>query len=408
MATTVFPQTDAISFGGFGIGGSLKTQLERTGRMPPVTLVIKPLGLLPDITLNRFLSYQFTSSILIPVDTFSFNFVAPDDNFPLNSTIRSGDIVVLSANNVQLAQGIIDTTEVETDGEFGEKGAISGRDLMSQLEDQDAINLDSRPIFAQQISVQNGVRALLTNTRINNVEMRGAPSATYLLATEPGESKLAALQRFLEPLNCLAWMGAAGQIIVGKPNFKQPRKGRIVLSKARRESNVLHMKVVRSATQIPNVIVPIWSGQELVTEAVPVQQRLYNAAEGPSRLFKTGHRVIKSCVVSAPNADSAQGLSDVNAIRAGGGNLLQSYAKREIARANQKEMIVQAVVPGHFNDAGEPYVVDTIYQVEYDRGGVNEAMYLFQVDYTMDEASGQKTNLYFCRLGTIVSDVVAP
>ncbi len=95
-------------------------------------------------------------------------------------------------------------------------------------------------------------------------------------------------------------------------------------------------------------------------------------------------------------------------VRAGGGNILQAYAKREIARRNVNEIIVQAVVPGHYNEEGEPYVTDTVYHVEYDRGGVDENMYLFQTDYGLNAERGQHTNLYFCRLGSIVADVRAP
>lgn len=407
MAKVVIPKIDLTKYGASGQNSALLNHVGKTGRFPPVSLTIKPLDNSGNIVLDRFLSYNFTSSILIPVDTFNFNFVAPDGP-ALPSVIKEGDIVVLSANNIQLATGLIDQTEVETDGDFGEKGAISGRDLMAQLEDQDAISLDSKPLFANALSVQNGVRALLGDTRINRVELRGAPNSNYLLATEPGESKLAALQRFLEPLNCISWMGPQGQIIVGKPNFSQKARGHLYLSKTRRQSNVLHMKVTRASTQIANVIVPVWSGQEIVTDRVPPQQRLYNAAKGPARLFKLGHRLPKTVVVSAPNATDPQGLAGVNSLKAGGSNILQAYAKREIARQNQKELLVQAVVPGHFNDLGEPFVTDTVYRVEYDRGMVDENMYLYQVDYTLDESGGQKTNLYFCRLGTIVSDVKAP
>lgn len=407
MSKLILPADDLTAFAPFGQKNALMNQLNRTGRMPPVSLIIKPLDGSPQITLERFLSYNFTSSILIPVDTFSFSFVAPDGP-PLNDMIKEGDICVLSANNIQLASGIIDQTEVETDGEFGEKGALTGRDLMAQLEDQDAISMDSKPLFANNLSIQNGVASLLNDTRITQIELRSTPSAKYLLATEPGESKLSALQRFLEPLNCLAWMGSSGQLIVGKPSMNQKESGLIFLDKGQRQSNVLSMKAIRASTQIANVIVPIWSGQELVTDRVPKQQRLYNAAYGPQRLFKLGHRLPKSVVVSAPNATDPQGLAGINALKAGGANILQAYAKREIARQNQKELIVQAVVPGHFNETGDPYLVDTVYRVRYDRGQVDENMYLFQVDYSLDESGGQKTNLFFCKLGTIVSDVKAP
>lgn len=407
MARTVLPRTDRTQPSIPTGDNNLFKRLEREGRLPPIDILIKPLNGSPNIALDRFLSYNFSSSILIPVDSFSFAFVAPDGP-SLDTVIKEGDIVVLSANNIQLATGIIDQTEIETDREFGEKGAIIGRDLMGQLEDQDAVSIDSRPIFANQTSVQNGIRRLIEETRITNIELRNAPRSNYLLATEPGERKLSALQRFLEPLNCLAWMGPSGQLIVGKPNMAQRPRGKFILSKSKRKANCTSIRVSRAAAQLPNVVIPVWSGQELVTERVSLQQRLFNAAPGPARLFKFNHRVPRTVVVSAPNATNPQGLSDVNALKAGGANILQAYAKREIARQNLKEIVVEVAVPGHFNESGEPFRPDTVYRIEYDRGNVDEDMYLFQVDYQGSEDSGQTTNLQFCRLGAIVSDVEAP
>lgn len=416
--TSIFPTTDAPKFGAVGAaGGSLQRTLERDGRFPPINLVLRPLenaqGAIrnalqsPTIVLDRFLTYNFSSSILVPVDSFSFTFVAPDGP-PLNEAIKEGDLVSLTANDVTLATGIVDATEVETQADFGEKGSLHGRDLMSQLEDQDAISFDSRPIWGNAVSVESGIRSLLDSTRITNVELRDAPSANYLLATEPGESKLAALQRFLEPLNCLAWMGPDGRMIVGKPNMAQKARGRIFLLKDKRESNVLSMRVTRASTAIPNLVVPIWAGQESTVDRVAPEQALMNAAKGPARLYKLGHRVPKAVVISTPTATDAQGLSQINAISAGGSNLLQASAKREIARKNVGEIVVEAVVPGHYDENGMPYVTDTVYHVEYDRGSVDESMYLYQVDYQLEESGGQRTNLFFCRLGAIVADVRAP
>lgn len=391
------------------LAGGLNKQLDATGRFPPVSLVIKPLAGGADITIDQFLSYSFNSSITVPVDSFSFSAVAPDDPLPFNQRVKAGDIVVLYANNRPIATGIIDQPEVETDSEFGEKVSLSGRDLLGQYEDQSAITVDDKPIWANNYTVSQVLKLLNANTRIgNDFILRDAPSKAYLFATEPGESKLAALQRFLEPLNCLAWMNPAGKLIVGRPSMSQTSLGTLILSKQRRESNVLSMKVTRAPTQIPNIIVPIWSGQELVTDRVSPQQRMLNSAPDVSRLRKLGHRLSKTVVVSTPQGSAPQELSGINAVKVGSSNILQAYAKRELARANQKELIVQAVVPGHYNENGDPYQADQVYKIEYDRGDVNEKMYLFSVDYSFSESDGQKTSLTFCRLGTIVSDIRAP
>lgn len=416
MSISIFPNYDTPNFGKIG-GFSISKIIEGEGRFPPLTLQVKPLeravgGIRTQLgaasnTIDRFLSYNFSSSILIPVDTFQFEFVAPDGP-PLYDSIKDGDIALISANDITIATGIIDVVEVETDADRGEHGYVQGRDLMSQLEDQDAVSMDSTPIWGNEFTVINGVRKLLDNTRITTVEPRDVPSSTYLLATEPGESKLAALQRFLEPLNCIAWTGADGSLIVGKPNFAQQAKGALVLNKEKRVSNVLSMRATRGSTSISNAMVPIWVGQETVVDRVPKEQVLMNNAEGPSRLFKLGHRLPKSVVVSTPIATDPQGLSATNALKVGGGNILQAYAKRALARMNVNELIVQCVVPGHYNDNGEPFVTDTVYYIEYDRGRVAENMYLFQCDYQLTEKGGQRTNLYFCKLGTIVADVRAP
>lgn len=383
---------------------ALEKYLAQNGRLPPVTLTVKPLDGSSPLSLAAFLSYSFSSSMLVPVDTFNFQFVAPASPIPLPRRIREGDIAVLAANGTTLATGLIDTTEVTVAQDGGESGGIQGRDLMAQLEDHDAVSLTSDILFAQQTSLRGAVSRLIQNTRISKIELRNAPSSTkYLFATEPGETKLAALQRFLEGINCLAWMGPEGQLIVGKPNFNQPRAGRLRLDKTARYSNVLSMKVVRSAALVPNIIVPIWSAQEATVARIPKSSAIRNNALGPSRLYKAGHVLPKTVVVSAPNANTSQGLSELNTLQTAQGQLLPAYALRELARQNVREIQVECVVAGHFNDAGEPFMPDTVYQIDFPQGDVSEEMYLFGVDYSLTEDGGQRTTLQFCRKFCIVA-----
>lgn len=406
MTVTITPNKDNTVNSQLLAGGIQKT-LDITGRLPPVSIIVTPIETSrPTVYLDRFLSYRFSSSVLIPVDTFSFGFVAPDSK-PFYSSIRDGDIVSLFANDIPISTGIIDAIEIETDEQSGEKVSINGRDLMAQLEDHDAITADDKPVWSTLITLNSVISTLTANTRITKHKTPQAPTSPYLFATDPSESKLSALQRFIEPLNCLAWMDPTGTLMVGRPNMSQKSSGNLIVSRSERRSNCRSIKVIRSATTIPNIIIPIWSGQENVTDRTPIGQRLYNAAEGPKRLRNARHIVQKTVVVSTPQADSSQGLSDTNEFKAASGNILQAHAKREIARANQKEVIVEIVVPGHYNENGQAYKIDTVYNIQYDRGSVSENMYLFQVEYSGDE-NGQSTSLYFCRLGTIVSDVRAP
>lgn len=421
MAVQIFPKETPQSSTAVAKGGILAL-LDETGQLPPVELLIRPVTAPPEaerpvVNLTTFLDYQFSSSILIPVDSFQFTFAIPDDQTPFFEQVKEGDIVTLAANNVPLAVGIIDQLDIQTDPENGERITVVGRDLMGQLEDQDSVSLDSQIIYANKISLKDAVNKLIQNTRIQSVVERGSPVVSNaLLATEPGESKLSALLRFLEPYNCLAWMDPFGNINIGKPNMAQtPKTTNIFCDRTGQNSNVLSIKAVRNSTQIPNVFVPISAEQATIQNRIGKQQAQYNNAAGPNRLYRAGHRLPKALVVSLPNSAAPDDLSKLNLINQilqvttknpanAFRSLLSYYANRERARQNQRELIVQVIVPSHFNDLGEPFVVDTIYNVFYERGSVNEPMYLFQVDYTGGER-GQQTSLFFCKLNTIVADI---
>lgn len=386
---------------------SLLTEfLNKNGRLPRVNLRIKPLD--PNkkaITLTEFMSYNFSSSIMVPVDRFTFSFTNPALTGSFTDFVAEGDIAELQANGEVISTGTIDMIDIETTEEGGEVVTVIGRDLMAQLEDQSAISINDDPIYANSYSIESTVRALISSTRIRGMKLQNAPGQSNLLfSTEPGENKISALQRFLEPINCLFWSSPEGYITVGKPNFSQEPKGDVFCDRQKRNSNVQIMKATFASTQIPNIIVPIWTGQETTQSRVSREQRIYNAATGPKSLRQKGFLVPKAIVVSTPQGSTAQDLAEINFItNAGSSNLLQAHAKREMARANVSEMIVQATVKGHYNDNLEPFLPDTTYKVIYPRAKIDEKMYLYQVEYFMDE-KGPRTTLNFCKLHRIVAD----
>jgi prophage tail gpP-like protein len=420
MTTKILPNLDLSNIGPVGKGG-IASYIETNGRMPPITLQITPIDPSKNsFLIDRFLTYQFSSSMLIPVDQFSFSFLAPDQREPLNQLVKEGDIVTLYGNGIALATGIIDQTDVEVDSSFGERWMLNGRTFVGQLEDQDAVSFQNDPVWGNSMTLKQAATVMISSTRIPGVLVQDGPSRPYLFATSPGETKISALQRFVEPLNCLIWSSPTGQLMVGRPNMSQKSKGFILCSKNRRLSNVLSIKCVRASAGIPNIITPVWSGQESVQTRVTKEQSLPNNAVGPKRLYGFQHYVPKTVVISNPQGADPQDLSKVNDLSisastaapggtiAGGSNILQAYAKREMARHNQKEIIVQCVVPGHYDENGDPWKIDSVYTVQYDRGDLDKDMYLYQVEYMGGEDKGQTTSLYFCNLNTIVSDIRAP
>lgn len=392
---------------------ALQEKIQKDGKLPDIELLLRPLEGGEPVVLNRFIEYEFSSDVLVPVDSFSFMFNVPDGP-PINERIKSGDIVHLYANGKIISTGIVDEIDVETDSQFGEVGMINGRDLMAFYVDQDSMTIDFRlrrgePLYGT-FTISGAVRRLNENTRIQGLILRDAPTKSYLFASEPTESKLSALQRYLEPLNVIAWMSPEGKMIVGRPNMKQQALAKLIVSKEDRQSNVISMKATRQATMIPNIITPIWSGQELIQNRVTSEQIVYNTAPGPTRLRKLGHRTPKAVVVSTPEGERIQDWSEITRLqvaRAAGSTFLQAYAKRELARLNIYELIVQAKVIGHYNENAQPYLVDQVYHIDYDRGSIRENMYLYGIVYRLSESEGQTTTLRFTRLGTIVSDIKA-
>ncbi len=389
--------------------------LRVNGRFPKVELKITPLeprskqprAISKTVVIDKFISYQFTNNMLVPVDSFSYSFTAPNDEKPFTDYVLEGDLISLYANNVVIGTGIVDQIEIECDGDNGEKVTVNGRNLLGQLEDQSCVDINMKPIYMENIKITAAIQKIIEGTRIpREIIEIDTPSILSLIQTEPGESKLSAILRFLEPVNCLLWASPEGRLVVGKPNMGQSPVGKMMINREKRSSNVLSMRVVKSAASIPSRYVVLWTAREASVQYAVKANNVYdNLAEGPKRLLKNGHSVIKTIVSSLPNGADAAGADAItrqnNALKAGT-SLLEQYAFRQIAKENFNETLVTCVVAGHYNEKGEPYRNDTVYNIEYDRAGLNENMYLYSVEFQGTNERGQWTILSFCKLGTIV------
>jgi hypothetical protein len=207
-------------------------------------------------------------------------------------------------------------------------------------------------------------------------------------------------------------------MVIGRPGMYGASQGKFFCLENARQSNVLSIRSTRASTQIPNIILPIWAGQESVQALNLPQKPLYNSAYGPSRLRHFGHRTPKAVVVSTPEGAAPQDLADVNALlvanqnqatltKAGSSTILQAYAKRFIAKSNINELKVQAAIVGHYNDQASPVLIDQVYRVQYDNDDIDQDMYLYELEYFMDPKTGPQTRLNFCPQSALVSDVRA-
>jgi prophage tail gpP-like protein len=397
--------------------------MQQNGRTPPISLSIFSIeDLSQEISITQFMSYRFQSSILVPADSFSmevFYKPQPDQRKPAD-----GDICVLRANGVPVCTGILDQVDMETTLE-GTKLQLQGRDLLGQWQDQDSVTIDSKIVWFNQANVDQMVASLAVNTRLDPKRLikRDTPGRPYMFATQPGETKLSSMQRYCEPLGIYFWMDGSGSLIVGRPDVFGVRDGpagTLFMKSTSRATNVIAMGSTRASTQIPNIIVPIWGGQETIQDRIKPEKAIYNGAAGPARLLNFGHRVPKAVVVSPPEGSAPQDLADLNAlsvanqnaaqqnkIKPGSSNLLQAYGKREMARANLNELKVRVTMVGHYNDSAAPLLIDSVYRIQYEADDIDQQMYLYEVEYTMDEHTGPMTRAMFCKPTALVSDVRA-
>jgi prophage tail gpP-like protein len=382
------------------------------GRFSPVAIDLTSLTPLPGAksvnTLGRFTDYTFSSSMIVPVDTFNFGFRMPDDKgTTLQKIAQDGDIATLYANEQYVCTGIIDSVALSVDSHNGEKCSISGRNMLSQLEDNEAVSISADPLFGNSLTINQVLAKLLKDTRIaQNFATQDGPTTPNLFSTAMGETRLQALLRYLEPLNCLVWMKPTGQLCVGKPNFSGTVLGTLYCNRYATPvgSNILSLSMNRGSTTIPNTVTAYWSGAELA--AASPQATYSNTASGPARLRNAGQNIIRSMVISTPDQSSTQGLTNVNRLAGGQQSYLLSFMKRMVAEANRNELEVSIVVAGHYNPNGDPFLIDQVYHITCDRADIDKPMYLYAVDYSLSPQEGQRTTLHFCNLGTIVADTL--
>lgn len=324
--------------------------------------------------------------------------------------IRSGDRAELYLNSGSLAKihlgtGFIDESDTHTAARTSEY-LLTGRDTLSQLVDNDAVDEKDNLIFVQSISVVGAAQIFLRNTRLASTKIidRGSPGGNILLQTNVGETKANALQRYLEYCNCLVWSLPTGEVAIGKPNMAQDPAGSLILrSSDPSQNNVLDMRTRRNTNQaFRKIAVQLQSLGITNPAAITLQNQdpdvLAVAAAGVGRsvyrVFTLGNGM-----------DTVNLLTQVGTSVVGGSSIGQSYAKRQLAMENMKVLGVEALVEGHVNENGIPYNTDQVYNVVDEEEDVYEPMYVYDCAYEMTPERGMTTSMKLCRLGSIVADV---
>lgn len=357
-------------------------------------------------SLRTFDSYSFQRSILTPAS--SFRFTAPGVDPTLRQAIRSGDTVTLWGidNNGEAAPagtGFIDETDTHINPSRVEF-VLTGRDVLGQLVDNTAVDSNNRIINIQNVTIDKILGVLLLNTRINQgYATQQTPNGPLIFQTNPGETKINALQRYLEFMNCLVWSGADGRVIIGKPNFAQPNSATLSLNATgSSKNNILEARVKRA----PNLAV-----RQCITQLQTLGQvdagayTLLNQDPDVQALAKSlVGRSVYDVFSYGQGADAVNQVIQVGNQSGNYQTIGAALSRRTIARENMKVIDVEVLVQGHFNDSGALYDIDQMYEVQISDENVNEDMYVYQVEYELTLEHGITTRMHLCRKGSICAD----
>ncbi len=358
-------------------------------------------------SITTFNSYSFDRSILTPAS--AFRFTAPGVDLAARQAIRSGDMVALyivNSNNQKfpLATGFIDQTDTHVVPQNVEY-VLTGRDTLGQLVDNAVVDASNKIINTKNITLMNFLNQLVANTRIPvGLINQQVPNGQLLINTSPGETKINALQRYLGFMNCLVWTNASGQIIVGKPNFSQGISGSLMLNSTANPlaNNCLEARIRRDTnTAIRQIVTQLQSLDQVDAGTFTVLNNDVDVKKVAP--YKVGRSVYERFSYGSGN-DAVNQVQQVGNQTGSPQAIGAALSRREIARDNVKVLDVEIVVREHFNENGQPYNIDQIYDVQLADDTVNEPMYVYACSYELTVEHGALTRLRLCRVGTSLVD----
>jgi prophage tail gpP-like protein len=280
---------------------------------------------------------------------------------------------------------------------------VTGRDPIGQLVDNAVVDANNRIINTSNATITGIYELLRQNTRIApGYTPQQCPTGNFLFQTNPGETKINALQRYLQMANCLIWTDELGLVVLGKPDFSQDVSGKLILNATDpSNNNVLEGRCRRNTNNAIRLIVTQLSTLGQVDAG---SYTLYNNDKDVSAVASAGvGRSVYNTFSYGDGNDVVNQITAVGNSNASPNKLGNAYSQREIARENVKVIEVEMVVQGHLNENDEPYNIDQIYSVTMEDDDLNEDMYVYACDYELTVEHGMMTRLRLCRLGTLVA-----
>ena len=354
-------------------------------------------------SVRTFTSYNFDRNILVPAS--AFRFTAPGVDQALRMSIRSCDTMTIWAvapdgTKQPIGTGIIDETDTHITPNSVEY-LLTGRDMLGQLVDNSAIDASNKIIVIENASVKTILTSLIAGTRIPpGFFLQQTPNGKFLFQTNPGETKINALQRYMEFTNCVVWTNPQGQIILGKPDFTQNSSGTLKISSTDPSSNnCLEGRVRRNVNHAIRQIVTQLQALNLVNPSPYTMKN--NDPDMQAVASAQGGRSVYRTFTYGDGNDAVNQLKFVGTQGGSPGAIGSQLSARELARENMAIIDVEIAVRGHMNENGFAYNIDQIYNVQIEDEDLDEDMYVYACGYDLTVEHGMLTHLRLCRLGTI-------
>lgn len=354
-----------------------------------------------------FNSYQFERNLLSPAA--SFRFTAPGVDRDVRMSVRSGDTVQLFAfdgtgKRWPIAMGFVDETDTHIIGGNVEY-ILSGRDVLGQLVDNASVDVNNNVLYIQKASLKYICGKVLANTRVpQGITLSQVPNGQYMFSSNPGETKMGALQKMLEFANLLVWSTPDGQMIVGKPNFTQQVSGQLLMQYAGKNNNILEASVRRNVNQAVRICVTQLQDLQSVSPAALPAVTQINADSDVQETADQGvGRSVYQTFDYGDGGDTINLITHVGNQSANYQSIGAAISNRVIAMENMKVLDIEVVVRDHTNSFGGIYNIDQIYDVSIDDEEISSPMYCYSVTYEMTLQTGCITRLRLCKLNTIVS-----
>lgn len=390
----------------------------------PVSVALSVGGLISsDTTVKTFDSYSFERNLLSPAAPFRFT--APGLDIDTRMSIRSGDTIQLIAtdddgNDVPVATGFIDETDTHISPGRVEY-VITGRDTLGQLIDNAAVDSKNKIIALDNVSMSTIFNTLISNTRMpQKFSTQQLDNGPMLFQTNIGETKMNALQRYLQLTNSLVWTDPNGQAIIGKPDcipVPLPIVGNATLTvgtsgsvgllsavsdiTGTQATNVLDCRVRRNVNNaIRQIVVQMQNGDSWN----PGNYTLNNNDSDMTAVASSGvGRSVYMPFTFSAGANAVNFFLKVANIPSPSNQLGAALGYREIARENVQILDVEITVQGHFDSTGELYDVDNIYYCNIPDEKISDNLYCYAVTMELTLDHGMTTKLKLCKMGTIVA-----